>query len=349
MRINEVIREYRKKENLTQEQVANYLNISVPAVNKWENGISYPDITLLAPLARILKINIDTLLSFNEELTDTEINNFIKEVGEIAANESFEKAFEKGSLFIKEYSNCDELLLNIATVLSVYLITSKIKEKEKYERKIISWLELAAGSSTEKIASMAKISLTAIYREKEEYEKAQKLLDTIPEPGVDKKLHQALIFESSGKIEEAYGVYESVILKDANEIYTALSLMIKQMCKEEKLDEAEEYSNKTKKIVDALEMGEYNKHSLDLLFAIEKKDKEKTIEIFQKMVDATDSLNDFMKSCLYKHIKFNFNPLDEEETKKYREMLKKSIKKSLKEDKSLDFIKDDPRIKAVLD
>jgi transcriptional regulator with XRE-family HTH domain len=45
MRISEVIRNYRKKENLTQEQVANYLNISAPAVNKWESGISYPDIT----------------------------------------------------------------------------------------------------------------------------------------------------------------------------------------------------------------------------------------------------------------------------------------------------------------
>lgn len=37
MRISEIIRNHRKKENLTQEQVANYLNISTPAVNKWEN------------------------------------------------------------------------------------------------------------------------------------------------------------------------------------------------------------------------------------------------------------------------------------------------------------------------
>ena len=35
MKINEVIRYYRKEENLTQEQVANYLNISAPAANKW--------------------------------------------------------------------------------------------------------------------------------------------------------------------------------------------------------------------------------------------------------------------------------------------------------------------------
>lgn len=78
MMISEVIRHYRKKENLTQEQVADYLNVSTPAVNKWENGVSYPDITLLPPLARVLKIDVNTLLAFNEELTDTEVKNLQK-------------------------------------------------------------------------------------------------------------------------------------------------------------------------------------------------------------------------------------------------------------------------------
>lgn len=48
-----------------QLQMANYLNISAPVVNKWENGISYPDITLLPSLARVLKIDVNTLLRFN--------------------------------------------------------------------------------------------------------------------------------------------------------------------------------------------------------------------------------------------------------------------------------------------
>ena len=73
MKISEVIRNYRKKEDLTQQQVANYLNISAPAVNKWEHGISCPNIALLAPLARVLKIDVNTLLAFNEELSDVEV------------------------------------------------------------------------------------------------------------------------------------------------------------------------------------------------------------------------------------------------------------------------------------
>lgn len=63
MQIGEVIRKYRKSRNMTQEEVANRLGVTAPAVNKWENGNSFPDIMLLAPIARLLDITLDTLLS----------------------------------------------------------------------------------------------------------------------------------------------------------------------------------------------------------------------------------------------------------------------------------------------
>ena len=53
MKMNEVIRQRRKELGLTQDRVAELLGVSAPAVNKWENGNSYPDITLLPPLARL--------------------------------------------------------------------------------------------------------------------------------------------------------------------------------------------------------------------------------------------------------------------------------------------------------
>ena len=48
MKINEVIRAKRLELGMTQEQVANRLGVSTPAVNKWERGASYPDITIMA-------------------------------------------------------------------------------------------------------------------------------------------------------------------------------------------------------------------------------------------------------------------------------------------------------------
>ena len=40
MNIGTVIRKYRKEKQLTQEEVAGYLGVTAPAVNKWENGVS---------------------------------------------------------------------------------------------------------------------------------------------------------------------------------------------------------------------------------------------------------------------------------------------------------------------
>ena len=46
MKINEIIRKKRIEKGYTQEQLASFLGVSAPAVNKWEKAISYPDITL---------------------------------------------------------------------------------------------------------------------------------------------------------------------------------------------------------------------------------------------------------------------------------------------------------------
>ena len=41
MKINQIIKEKRKQLGLTQENVAEYLGVSTPAVSKWENGTTY--------------------------------------------------------------------------------------------------------------------------------------------------------------------------------------------------------------------------------------------------------------------------------------------------------------------
>ena len=342
MKINEVIRYYRKKENLTQEQVANYLNISAPAVNKWENGISYPDITLLSSLARVLKIDVNTLLEFNKELTDTEVKEITKEIGEIISKEGFKKGFERSCALIKQYPNCDELTIGISTVLRIYLLEPSIEDKYKYETKIIEWLELVASSNKEKIASMAKLDLSAIYREKKEYKKAQEILDKIPEIDIDKKIQQALLFESSGEYEKAYSIYESKLWKDSHEVFGILSFIINLLYKENKFNEAEEYVEFCKKIIEVFEFGEYYKYQLDLSLAKENRDKDKTIEMIIKIVSEANSMNNSMKSKLYRHMKFNVNSSISKD--KYEKMVKEAIKK----DKTLDFVKNDSRIKSIL-
>ena len=57
------ISEQRKIKGLTQEDLAEKLNISAQAVSKWENDQSCPDISILPELSKILGISIDELLT----------------------------------------------------------------------------------------------------------------------------------------------------------------------------------------------------------------------------------------------------------------------------------------------
>ena len=53
--IGENIKRLRKSKNITQEQLAEVVNLSVTAISKWERGETYPDITMLYPLAYFLR------------------------------------------------------------------------------------------------------------------------------------------------------------------------------------------------------------------------------------------------------------------------------------------------------
>ena len=94
MQLGQVIRKYRKQKKLTQEEMAFRLGVTAPAVNKWERGVSLPDITLLAPIARLLGITTDELLSFREELTDEEINDIINQADRLIEEKSYEEVFD---------------------------------------------------------------------------------------------------------------------------------------------------------------------------------------------------------------------------------------------------------------
>ena len=53
----------RKELNLTQKELADKLGITDRAVSKWENGRCMPDLSLLQPLSRILRVGVNDLLS----------------------------------------------------------------------------------------------------------------------------------------------------------------------------------------------------------------------------------------------------------------------------------------------
>lgn len=55
------LRQYRKNKGMTQQELADQLGVSNKTVSRWESG-SYPDVTTLVALARVLGVTVDELL-----------------------------------------------------------------------------------------------------------------------------------------------------------------------------------------------------------------------------------------------------------------------------------------------
>ncbi|MBR6562790.1 MAG: helix-turn-helix transcriptional regulator [Clostridia bacterium] len=61
--IGENIRQLRTEAGMTQRALAYELRVSIQAVSKWEQGRSYPDITLLPLIASLFSVSVDRLFT----------------------------------------------------------------------------------------------------------------------------------------------------------------------------------------------------------------------------------------------------------------------------------------------
>ncbi|MHB1152350.1 MAG: helix-turn-helix domain-containing protein [Eubacteriales bacterium] len=81
--IGEKIKSLRKRREITQEQLAEYLNISFQSVSKWECGDAYPDITMLPKIALFFGVTTDELLCIDKLKEQEEAEEYIKRRNEL--------------------------------------------------------------------------------------------------------------------------------------------------------------------------------------------------------------------------------------------------------------------------
>lgn len=74
MIFSEKLKELRKQNNLTQEELAKKLFVTRNAISKWETGKGYPNIDSLKLLSQVFKISVDELIN-NEDLKLIALDN----------------------------------------------------------------------------------------------------------------------------------------------------------------------------------------------------------------------------------------------------------------------------------
>lgn len=137
LRIGEKVAKLRRAKGMTQEQLAAALGISAPAVSKWETDSSYPDIVLLCPLARVLGTDVDSLLSFEEELTEEQLGIFMTKIVGMVREGRHAEAEKKLNCLLREYPSDIPLKFNATAALSLFEMaqSGNGEDKERWKKK----------------------------------------------------------------------------------------------------------------------------------------------------------------------------------------------------------------------
>ena len=85
------IKRLRQAKGITQERLSELLSVSTAAVSKWEARNTYPDITLLYPLASIFGVSVDELIGYDEEKEKQDIERILSEYGKYALSGETQK------------------------------------------------------------------------------------------------------------------------------------------------------------------------------------------------------------------------------------------------------------------
>ena len=108
IKIGKFIAECRKKNNLTQMQLAEKLNITDRAVSKWENGKAMPDSSIMLYLCKELKISVNELLS-----------------GEVLEMNNYNEKAEQNLLEMKrQKEESDKVLLSMEIVIGIIVVVA---------------------------------------------------------------------------------------------------------------------------------------------------------------------------------------------------------------------------------
>ena len=300
MRIGEQIKKYRKNAGLTQEQVANDLGVSTPAVNKWEKGNTYPDISLLPALARLLRIDMNELFSFREELTEKEIGQFVNDLSEVSLD-NFAKVFEMAAGKIQEYPHCDLLIYTVATVLNGALTLSDLNDEKKseYYTVLIEWLERTADSQDEKVRNASISMLAAKYVQLEKYEEANIFLNKIPDTVIDATIMKTNVLAHQEGTDTAALFLEGKLLQKVTNIQSYLYRLIEMEEETGNHDKAEEIAEIADHMVSLFGLWDYGKVVPYLLIAGYRKDVEKCIQLIKKILNESQKPWNMTESSLY--------------------------------------------------
>ena len=345
MKINETIRSRRKQLGLTQEQVASRLGVTATAVYKWEVGSCYPDITLLPALARLLGVDLNTLLCFQEDLSDEEIAAFANEVFYKMQQEGFAAGFALAMQRVREYPNCDRLLSMIGGILKGGLLMFAVPQEEQqpYREEIDRIYRRLLNSEDEDVRQSAYSMIISDCIVGERFEQAQQLLDELPKRRrTDVEELQATLYIAQKEYVKAKEILEKKIYYTMNnQVMGYLISLMDIAVREGMMEDAKRLADISSKGAEVFELWDYNRYSPYLQLAVVEQDKDCCFELLDKMFSLLGQDWKLADTLLYRDIP------QKGEVTELSKLLFDNIFKTIRKSGEADFLVQDERFEEL--
>lgn len=175
----ENLKALRQKRNLTQEKLAEFLNVSFQTISKWERGDTYPDISMLPEIALFFNVSVDDLLGINKAENEEKLLKQLEAFDKLTDGKQREVIILE---LKKNYPNDHRVLLRYMTQLIHFsdALDSLSKVTAIYEN-------IQENCSNDKIRITAKRELAEFYKKIAEidnssisFKDCEKLLEEMP-------------------------------------------------------------------------------------------------------------------------------------------------------------------------
>lgn len=205
LKIGEVIKKLRKDKGMTQEDLAQYVGVSTPAISKWESGTTYPDITILPILANLFEVSIDNLLNYKAELEDSEIIKIVKECEAYIINSDIDGYLDIHKKYIRKYPSNYKLHYGLVGLhVMAYANITDENVRENLVEDSIKILENSVKNTKDmKIKEASLTLISSQYLLKNQADKAEEAIKKIYKPTCNPNMVLPIIYTEQGKVEQA--------------------------------------------------------------------------------------------------------------------------------------------------
>ena len=170
--IAENLRIFRKKMNLTQEDVASAVFVAPQTVSKWERGESTPDIEMLPSLAKLFGTSIDALLGTDRIHADEARRDVFRIAHEHYERGEYAETARVHREGLRRFPNDDGMLSELA--LSLAMLPDGLDEAIRICEKIL------AGNGSEKIKHTVRAALCLMHQMNGDADAAKRLAGNLP-------------------------------------------------------------------------------------------------------------------------------------------------------------------------